>query len=660
VDDFPLADDASLAVLHLLMRRLADRPFMVVLTSRPELQQDAPNAQRIRNGVGYLGMQVLDLEPMHRQDMEALLDLLIREGHPRPGPSERRILLRAAAGYPLALELLFQDWLTRGATSVGFSLDAMTPEVVERPDRFYEVVADGLIQSLDSATRMTLHLAAVLDRRLNDLELYRLVDQTPAQTMVCLARLVDIRALRDRGAGLEFINPGMRTQAYLGIPTPLRRMLHAGVADRLLELEARGQKIPGLEIAWHSIRSGRMEQVGPYLVRGAREAIDDGAPHEAELALVSGMNLLHDALREQGHLLLAEALQELGRWQDSARHLTSVPRPRAADLALKTELLVIRAQVRTAELGDTEVLKIAGDMEALARTHDVPSLRVLAIEIAAYACDHLRHLDLSRTLREAADTIPLEPLEPGDKLRLLLSKARLAYFERENSSAEAFLKQAERVAEGAGMRSSLLAQTIAGYGVISVAKGDYASAIPHFSRQFEMARRLDDDFLAARTAANLALCWSRLGDLERQYEWASRCLGFKPSRTYNVDQVLGLGLLGLAQGMMGQRVEARRTARELATRSLSHHPLWLGQTVVLNAADIYWIAGERERALALATRGTTADYSIPRSREIAGSFARWCAVAAVTRGRPLPSDHLTTMLQLLAARERIDAGEPPR
>jgi hypothetical protein len=79
--------------------------------------------------------------------------------------------------------------------------------------------------------------------------------------------------------------------------------------------------------------------------------------------------------------------------------------------------------------------------------------------------------------------------------------------------------------------------------------------------------------------------------------------------------------------------------------------------VVLNAADIYWVAGERERALALATRGTTADYSIPRSREIAGSFARWCAVAAVTRGRPLPSDHLTTLLQLLAARERIDAGD---
>ena len=48
VDDLHLADDASLAVLHVLIRRAKDQPIMVVLAVRPGELGQSPQAARGR------------------------------------------------------------------------------------------------------------------------------------------------------------------------------------------------------------------------------------------------------------------------------------------------------------------------------------------------------------------------------------------------------------------------------------------------------------------------------------------------------------------------------------------------------------------------------------------------------------------------------------
>jgi hypothetical protein len=50
VDDLHLADDASLAVLHLVMRRSRGQPIMVVLIARPGELPRSPQAARLREG----------------------------------------------------------------------------------------------------------------------------------------------------------------------------------------------------------------------------------------------------------------------------------------------------------------------------------------------------------------------------------------------------------------------------------------------------------------------------------------------------------------------------------------------------------------------------------------------------------------------------------
>ena len=63
----------------------------------------------------------------------------------------------------------------------------------------------------------------------------------------------------------------------------------------------------------------RADNIGiPHLLHGARQAIRQGAPHVAERALKSAIPTLRGPeLPPLLLLLLAEAMQEQGRWRES-------------------------------------------------------------------------------------------------------------------------------------------------------------------------------------------------------------------------------------------------------------------------------------------------------------------------------------------------------
>ncbi|HEX9894200.1 MAG TPA: AAA family ATPase, partial [Gemmatimonadales bacterium] len=189
VDDFQLADEASLAVLHLLMRRIEHRPWMVIMASREELPEGAVHGARIRDGANYLGVTELELGPMPPEESGLLLDALIQQSTGRPTATERRALLAAAGGYPMALELMFRDWEEHGADSLAISLGAMTVDVATNLDHTYRRLAASLDRALDPTIRTVLHMAAVLDRRLNEFEMYGLIDVSMGQTLTALAEL---------------------------------------------------------------------------------------------------------------------------------------------------------------------------------------------------------------------------------------------------------------------------------------------------------------------------------------------------------------------------------------------------------------------------------------------------------------------------------------
>jgi DNA-binding SARP family transcriptional activator len=384
VDDLHLADDASLAVLHLLIRRAHTQPIMVVLAVRPGELGQSPHAARLLESAGTLGFRSVAVPPMNDEEACILLDSLIPAGEAKPTGAARWALLKAAAGHPMVLELLVQDWQANGERSLALSLKAMTADLVLKADvSAYNQIVDQICRALDPVTRSVLDLAALLGHRLNDLGMYSLADLAFGHTMRGLDQLTSLRVLRDGSQGLEFVNELVRACAYHAVPSPVRRELHSRIADRLLAQDSRVREQCGLEIAWHCIRGARLDQAVPYLLQGASAAIRAGAPHEAERALATGSSHFQGEFQVQAAALLAEALQEQGDWAGSLRVIEgALPTAKGANAELlRVQMLFSQqnAQAATTWLGVEQLEELWQVMESSPE----PKNRLKAASVAA-------------------------------------------------------------------------------------------------------------------------------------------------------------------------------------------------------------------------------------------------------------------------------------
>ncbi|HTL05529.1 MAG TPA: AAA family ATPase, partial [Gemmatimonadales bacterium] len=305
VDDYPRSDEASLSVLHLVLRRAVQQRLMVVLLGRPPESDESPQAARLRQAGTYLPLDRIELGVLPEPDSDELLSGLLLGASRQPASPERRALLRTAGGNPMALELLTQDWLTHGDAALAVLLPAMGDDVPASALEAagYDRLIERMLPAMTPRTRMALYLAAILGPRLNELECFEVLEFSPVQTIAALSELVQQRLLRDTGRGLEFVNELIRARLYLKIPTAARVRLHYGVAERLLAAVAAGTAVPGLEIAWHCIRARRREEATPFLLTGARDAITHGAPDEAARALSSAVGQLKGSAKAEATLL---------------------------------------------------------------------------------------------------------------------------------------------------------------------------------------------------------------------------------------------------------------------------------------------------------------------------------------------------------------------
>ena len=261
----------------------------------------SPQASRLRDAARSLGIREIELLPMSEGESQEMLASLVASDDSQPSATERRALLRAAAGYPMVLELLVQDWKASGKHSLALSMDAMTVDYAAASEAHssYHQILDRITRSLDNTTLNVLNLAAVLGPRLNDLTMYSIVDLSAGQTMTAMAELVARRVLRDGLQGLEFVNELVRAAAYVGVPATLRRIVHGRIADNLIVEHSEGDESSGLELAWHCMRADRSAEATPYLLRGARKAIRSGSPYGAERALSTALPTLTAADKSQ-------------------------------------------------------------------------------------------------------------------------------------------------------------------------------------------------------------------------------------------------------------------------------------------------------------------------------------------------------------------------
>jgi tetratricopeptide (TPR) repeat protein len=649
IDDLHLCDEASLAVLHLLMHRVSERPIMLVFVARPGELPNSALATRLRTDAQSLGLREVQTTPLSEAESNEVLAGLLDSSLVGEDPALRRTMVRVAGGFPMVLEFLVQDWAANGRHSLALALDSMTTDFgvgLEVPE-FYRKVLDRMVVSLDHGTRNVLNVAAVLGHRLNDLAMYEIADLSTGQVMAAMADLVRHRVLRDSGRGLEFINEFVRTAAYLEVPSPVRRALHLGVAARLMAEDLRGGQFLGLEIAWHAIRADQVADLAPYLMKGAQQALANGALDAAARALSTALPLLAPKDRKAAGLLLAEILQEQGRWAESGSILTAECDEDISELG--TILSIVAAQ-RTGTSSAERLLCDLGFLKSIIDSERDLRIRLLAVNAAAQLMGDVRDCKMAHSLWQSATQIIGYRLSEDDQTHLDLCIAQLLYYSGHQEAASEALTGLAVLFESKGIVNSRLARVFGGLGVVRCYQGHYDKAKAEFEAAYSVAARIGNEAQQAAFAANLELCCLRLGQYKEQLDWSKLARARHPFSSYQFIQAAYYQSFALA--MLGEHAEALQTFDLCHSQVHEASPAWLVQAWRLHRADILYLCGCHADACAQARQALGKAHSL-HSTSFAGAFARWLALVSVQDRTA--SESCIVLDELLSRQEEFDS-----
>lgn len=628
VDDLHLADEASLAVLHLALRRVGHLRVMAIFTARPgELAQSSQGELLCKN-LTKAGARNILLPPLDEATTRTLLTALLAQDIHRPSALAQRAIVQGSGGYPMVLELLVQDWRTNGPGSAAMGVDAMTLEFTGGTGltAAYGRILPRLSGALEPATRNALDLASILGSRLNDLSLYSIVDLSLGQTMAALGQLSELRVLRESEKGLEFTNELIRAHAYAAIPSPVRRALHASIADRLLHSECHRPPSIGLEIAWHCMRAGRTGEAIPHLLSGAGGAIRSGAPQSAELALMTALESLHGDDLVDAKILLVEALQEQGRWRDSLEVLDTLN-----EIESRSEETYTLSALAKGYLGlpAMEWLEFLPSLKEIINSGRSTQDRIRAARAVAHATSNLRNRDLASDMLRSLANINISDQDADARSHVGLARAQLLYqagqIEASYQLADFILKDLR----GRGVANSIVVRLEIGLGAIRGRQGRYLEASVQHEKTLRDAILLGNDTLTTQVRVNLALCYGRLG----RYDDQLRCASSGPkgildeAMTFTAVQLAAsLALPHAAEG----RLDQMRKAIEECDRRLDHGvDAYVVQSWCLWKADILAAAGLLEEATCIGSQAVS-NYGMElKCSAMAGSFARWLAITCV-------------------------------
>lgn len=630
VDDLHMCDEASLSVLHLIMHRLEHQAVMLVLIARPGELPLSPLAARLRVSAQSLGIREIELLPLSEQESGDLLAALLSPAQDGVSTALRRAMIGAAGGFPMMLELLVQDWQANGHQSLALTVDSMTSDFGgdrEAPP-VYRQVLDRLISALDQGTRNVLNVAAVLGHRLNDLTLYSIADLGPGQVMPGMADLVRHRVLRDGGRGLEFVNEFLRTAAYLEVPSPVRRALHAGIAERLIDEQRRGVPFLGLEIAWHATRAGRAAEVPAYLLKGATEAIAQGALDAAARALSTALQQLAPADHTAAALLLTEVLQEQGRWTESANVLLTEPAARSSPLGT---IFATLAEHRTEAPAGQQLARDVERLHSIVESDSPMHVRLKAANAAAQLMGDVRDQAIAQALLMAVEMLRRDTLTEDEQNQLNLCRAQLLYYAGRQRDTLKVLTEVISFFQARGVANSTLVRAYTGLGAVRCYQGKYEEARTEYIAGYSIAARIGNEPQQAILAAHLALCCLRLGDYNDQLEWSRKAAAIgHPFSRYQELQAAYYQAFALA--MRGDASGSLHTFAAMDSRIPPESPHWLTQAWKLFRADVFCLCNQQAAALAQAREALALPHPILRAPSFAGAFARWLALVSEKEG----------------------------
>lgn len=299
LEDLHWGDLPTIRFVDSALRRLTERPLMVLALARPELHETFPDLWSRR------GLVEIRLAELGRKASEALTRQVLGV-KAREDVIER--LVARASGNALWLEELLRAEVEGHGEETSDTL---------------MVLVQSRLEALDTDKRLVLRAASVFGQRFWRGGVEALVGGQVAGMEALLRSLEEREIVAPRNTvrfpgqrEYEFRNALFRDAAYAALTNEDRELGHRLAASWL----ERAGESDALALAEHFERGGLPERAAEWYLRGTRQALEGG---DLEGALAGAeRGLLAGASREQKgrfHLLQAEACKWQGRNADCQR-----------------------------------------------------------------------------------------------------------------------------------------------------------------------------------------------------------------------------------------------------------------------------------------------------------------------------------------------------
>src|SRR5690349_1908461 len=574
VDDIHAADDATVAILHSVSRKLPCTRVLLILTARSNELPTTAAANALVSDGSIKALVSLPVDPLSDEAAEQLVTARVSKAKASIAQVPVPRILRAGSGNPLALELLTKEWLAHGPSSLLRDLEALNTQPAANIGipRAIRAVFERQVRRLDATTRAAVDLAAVLGRRLANLSLYEVVHLPGPAAAEALSRLKDEGFLREVHGGLEFRNELLRAQVYYGVAGPGRQYLHRRVAE-VLQAGVDGPS-GKLEVTWHFLRGGEVLRAASTAVEGAESAIKAGALSEAEQVLgVLVREALSDDLTQRLRLLLARALVGQSKAASAAPVLAILAqderlsdRDRALTARMEATVEYISNQepgVRYCEAADRA-------LSAARKTGDLELVGNALFECARSGANAGREERVAAIRQETDHVITQAGSEPP--AILLYAKAYCDHFFFELDMAARGLERAMKTLKERDDPAGLsLAYTA--YGTCKLGLCQFDEGCDAYESALRYNKKIGDDLRSAIIVSNMCVAKLHQGDFtsavrfgELAASMAARALS---PRAITIYMNLAGSLI-----MNGQR-DAALSALELAQEASTREQSWL-------------------------------------------------------------------------------------
>ena len=478
LDDLQWADEASLDLLTYLVRRLGDKPLLVLVTWRPE---EVPEGHRLRGLLAearrsgeatVLGLGRLGPGPV-RELVERALGGAARD----PGTLASR-LGDESEGLPLFLAEYLAA-VDEGELDVGNEAWALPGGVQD--------LLRGRLRTVGETAGQVLAAAAVVGRSFDFDTVREASGRGEEETLQSLEELVSrglIREVRDAssvGATYDFDHDKLRTLVYEGTGLARRRLLHRRAAAALAA-RARGREAGPLagQVARHHRLAGQDAEAAEYYGLAGDHARALYANGEALAHYEEALALGHPDIAAL-HEAVGDLLTRRGEYGAALGHYELAAASGGTVAALEHKIGNVHAR--------------RGDRD-LARVHYESALAALEESEAGFS---------------------------GDLARLYADLSLLSHLQNDPEEATGFGRRALALAEEAGdVRARAQAHNM--LGILSGDAGDGEAALGHLRESLALAERLGDPESRVAALNNLALALGAGGQTAEAIEIAGTAL----------------------------------------------------------------------------------------------------------------------------------------